>query len=117
VHLAADLPREWFEQLTAEQRVLIRVNGKDSLRWVKRRQRNEALDCRNYAAHGAFGLGLHNFTDKRWQQLEAAVQPADDLFTRSAAPTPAPIEVKPTATTTPPPPRRAPPRAAQPRYW
>lgn len=90
VHMAADLPREWFEQLTAEQRVLAKVNGKDTYRWVKRRPRNEVLDCRNYALHAAMGLGLHQFTDKRWQQIEAAVQPPEDLFTRGAVAAPAP---------------------------
>ena len=90
VHMSPDLPREWFEQLTAEQRVLIKVNGKDTYRWVPRRKRNEVLDCRNYALHAAYSLGLHNFTDKRWQQIEAAVQPSEDLFTRSAVAAPAP---------------------------
>jgi phage terminase large subunit GpA-like protein len=100
VHMAADLPREWFEQLTAEQRILAKINGKDTYRWVKRRPRNEVLDCRVYAMHAAFGLGLHQFTDKRWQQIEAAVQPAEDLFSRGAVAAPAPsaaqvLEAKP----------------------
>lgn len=80
VHFAQDLPREWYEQLTAEQRILTKVAGRDVYRWVKRRPRNEVLDCRNYALHAAFGLGLHKHTDKRWAELEAAVQPPSDLF-------------------------------------
>ncbi|MNL36698.1 Phage terminase large subunit [compost metagenome] len=59
----------------------MKVNGKEAYRWVKRRPRNEVLDNRNYALHAAFGLGLHNYTDKRWSDLEASVQPAVDLFT------------------------------------
>jgi len=90
VHMAEDLPLEWFKQLTAEQRILTKINGKDSYRWVKRRPRNEALDCRNYALHAAFRIGLHNFTDKRWAQLESAVQPAEDLFSRGNVPAQAP---------------------------
>jgi len=82
VHFAADLPREWFEQLTAEQRILTKVNGKDTYRWVKRRPRNEVLDCRIYAKHAAFGLGLHQYTDRRWAQIEAAIQPPEDLFSQ-----------------------------------
>lgn len=107
VHMAADLQREWFEQLTSEQRVLAKVNGKDTYRWVKRRPRNEVLDCRNYALHAAMGLGLHQFTDKRWQQIEAAVQPPEDLFTSGAVAAPAPAaeqvinQPKPTTKTTP----------------
>lgn len=88
VHMSVDLPREWFEQLTAEQRVLTRVQGRQVYRWVPRRKRNEVLDCRNYALHAAFGLGLHNYTDKRWSQLEVAVQPDRDLFAQTPVPLP-----------------------------
>lgn len=88
VHFSDKLNREWFEQLTAEQRILVRSAGKEIYRWVKRRPRNEVLDCRNYALHAAFGLGLHNHTDRRWQQLEDSVQPPVDLFS-PAAPGPA----------------------------
>lgn len=80
VHFSNQLPREFFEQLTAEQRILTKKAGKEVYVWVKRRPRNEALDCRNYAMHAAMGLGIHKYTDARWQQLEAMVQPAVDLF-------------------------------------
>lgn len=116
VHMASDLPREWFEQLTAEQRVLVKVNGRDVYRWVKRRPRNEVLDCRNYALHAAFRLGLHNFTDKRWQQIEAAVQPPEDLFTRGQVVAPAPTPEQVIEKPQPKPPRRPPARPAG-RFW
>ena len=120
VHMAADLPREWFEQLTAEQRILTKVNGKDVYRWAKRRQRNEVLDCRVYDMHAAFGLGLHNFTDQRWQQIEAAVQPAEDLFSRGAVAAPAPSAEQVISQPKPIPPvqpiRRQPQRPAG-RFW
>lgn len=80
VHFSNQLQREFFEQLTAEQRILTKKAGKEVYVWVKRRPRNEALDCRNYAMHAAMGLGIHKYTDARWQQLEAMVQPAVDLF-------------------------------------
>ncbi|XXQ55628.1 phage terminase large subunit family protein [Xenophilus aerolatus] len=80
VHFSQELPREFYEQLTAEQRVLAKINGRDAYRWIKRRPRNEQLDNRNYALHAAYGLGLHKYTDVRWAQLEAAVQPPQDLF-------------------------------------
>ena len=86
VHFSTELPREWYEQLTAEQRILVKVGGRETYRWVKRRPRNEQLDCRNYALHAAFGLGLHNYTDKRWSELEASVQPPRDLFSAPLAP-------------------------------
>lgn len=91
VHFSMDLTREWFEQLTAEQRILARVNGREAFRWVKRRQRNEVLDCRNYALHAAFCTGIHNYSDRKWSQVEALVQPPPDLFSLPApSPQPAP---------------------------
>ena len=87
VHTPKALPREWYEQLTAEQRIPVKSATGTSERWVKRRPRNEKLDCRNYALHGAYMLGLHTYKDARWLQLEQAVQPARDLFSPpSAAP-------------------------------
>ena len=85
VHFSHELPREFYEQLTAEKRILGRVNGREAYRWVKRRPRNEQLDNRNYALHAAYSLGLHQYTDRRWSDLEAAVQPASDLFTAPGA--------------------------------
>lgn len=82
VHFSDELPREFYEQLTAEQRVLARVNGREAYRWIKRRPRNEQLDNRNYALHAAMGLGLHKYTDAQWERLEAAVQPPADLFSQ-----------------------------------
>jgi phage terminase large subunit GpA-like protein len=86
VHFSKELPREFYEQLTAEQRVLAKVNGRDAYRWVKRRPRNEQLDNRNYGLHAALGLGLHKHSDAQWGRLEAAVQPESDLFSRSSQP-------------------------------
>ncbi|CAN7408863.1 phage terminase large subunit family protein [Acidovorax sp. LjRoot74] len=106
VHFSDELPREFFEQLTAEQRVLAKINGREAYRWIKRRPRNEQLDNRNYALHAAMASGLHRYDDARWQKLEAAVQPANhDLFaTQSVATKPeetsaaeekAPVQHKP----------------------
>lgn len=80
VHTSHTLPREWYEQLTAEQRILSKVAGRDIYRWVKRRPRNEVLDCRNYALHAAYSLRLHARNDAHWTRTEEAVQPPKDLF-------------------------------------
>ena len=85
VHTSQALPREWYEQLTAEQRILAKVNGKDTYRWVKRRPRNEVLDCRNYALHAAMAHGIHKWPESRWLQLEQTVQPPQDLFSTPSA--------------------------------
>jgi terminase, large subunit len=106
VHFSDQLPREFYEQLTAEQRVLAKINGREAYRWIKRRPRNEQLDNRNYALHAAMASGLHRYDDARWQKLEAAVQPANhDLFAtqsvaikpeeKSAAADKAPVQHKP----------------------
>lgn len=88
VHTSKDLPREWYEQITAEQRMLVRTPTGDKYRWTKRRPRNEKLDCRNYAVHAAYMLGLHQYADAAWTRLQAAVEPDPDLF--SPAPSSAP---------------------------
>lgn len=86
LHFSHDLPREWFEQLTAEQRILVRKQGTEAYRWIKRRPRNEVLDCRNYALHAAMAIGLHKYADAKWTKLEEAVQPASaDLFAINAS--------------------------------
>jgi phage terminase large subunit GpA-like protein len=84
VHTSDQLPREWYEQLTAEQRVLVSTVRGPEERWIKRRPRNEVLDTRNYAVHAAHMLGLPKFTDARWVQIRAAVQPPRDLFSGPA---------------------------------
>lgn len=86
VHFSDELPREFYEQLTAEQRVLAKIKGQDGYRWIKRRPRNEQLDNRNYALHAVMGQGLHKWTDAQWSRLESQVQPPEDLF---SAPMPA----------------------------
>lgn len=80
IHFSEDLPREFYEQLTAEHRVLSKSTTKEAYKWIKRRPRNEDLDCRNYSIHAAMTLGLHKYTDARWAQVEQMVQPSRDLF-------------------------------------
>ena len=93
VHFSNELPREFYEQLTAEQRVLAKVGGREAFRWVKRRPRNEQLDNRNYAIHAALGLGLQKYTDDKWSRLEAAVQPPRDLFSAPLSPSVVPQQI------------------------
>lgn len=122
VHFSHDLPDEWYQQLTAEQRILVRTQkGGEAFRWVKRRPRNEVLDCRNYALHAAFILGLDCYGEKRWQQLEARVQPPVDLFSAPpSAPAAVAVPAVPADVPQVTPAARAPRAAAsrpQPRAW
>ncbi len=86
VHFAKDLPDEFFKQLTAESRVPQKTARGLEYKWVNvKRARNEALDCTVYAIFCTHQLGLHMYTDRMWQKLEEAVQPANaDLFGASA---------------------------------
>lgn len=98
LHFSNQLPREWFEQLTAEHRVIKRVNGKDILKWIKRRARNEVLDGRNYAMHAAMAHGIHKWPESKWRQVEQAIQPAQDLFNPPVADGTAPASPAPVNT-------------------
>lgn len=118
VHFSNELPREFYEQLTAEQRVLAKVNGRDAYRWVKRRPRNEQLDNRNYALHAAMGQGLHKYTDAQWMRLEAQVQPPEDLFSISPpVQSPQVIETPPSSPAAPVVVLRSAPRKPLARNW
>lgn len=85
VNFASDLPLEFFLQLTAEVRVLKKTPTGEVYRWVKRRLRNEKLDCAVYSIFLSQALDLHRYTDRMWDRLEAAVQPPPDLFNQAAA--------------------------------
>lgn len=65
IHLAADLPDEWFRQFSAE----VRVTRKHRSFWESRRTRNEALDCCVYAIWLEIHLELDRKTDAWWQKL------------------------------------------------
>jgi phage terminase large subunit GpA-like protein len=88
MHFSKDLDADFFEQLTAEGRILQRTATGEVYRWVKLRPRNEDLDCTVLALFCTQVLDLHRYTDAMWQRLESLVQPPRDLFTaeRQAAP-------------------------------
>ena len=90
VHFSKDLPDEFYKQLTAESRIPQRTARGIEYKWVNtKRARNEALDCSVYALFCTHQLGLHTYTDKMWQRLEDAVQPANaDLFASKTASSP-----------------------------
>jgi len=84
VHFARELTSEFYEQLTAESRMLVKTGRGEEHRWLKPAgKRNEKLDCTVYALFCAQMLSLHTLSDKLWARLEAGLEP--DLF---AAPEP-----------------------------
>lgn len=105
VHFSRDLPDEFYRQLTAEQRLKQKTARGEQYVWVKRRARNEVLDCTVYALFAAQLLDLHRYTAAMWDRLEAAVQPEPDLFTeapRAEQPAPAPAAPAVAGPTVPP---------------
>jgi phage terminase large subunit GpA-like protein len=63
--------KDYFEQLTAEK-LITEMDGMTPVRkWVKKRERNEALDCRVYAMAALDDLGIRNW-DKLAKNLQAA---------------------------------------------
>lgn len=83
---------EYFKQLTAEKRVIKLHKGFPRASWEKDPTRNnEALDCRVYARTAASLYGIDRFSDRQWQQLEAALGkqrnvPYADTYTATQEP-------------------------------
>ena len=83
--------KEYFEQLTAEQLVTKTHGGLRRTVWEKRRDRNEALDCRIYARAAAASLRFESWSAARWDEIEKGL-----TIERPQA-----SAVKPTVTTSP----------------
>jgi phage terminase large subunit GpA-like protein len=96
VHFSRDLPKSFYQQLTAEARMPARTARGIEYKWVNpKRARNEVLDCTVYAIFCTHQLGLHMHTDAMWKRMEDALAP--DLF--SAVESVAPEPDKPVAPT------------------
>lgn len=78
---------EYFRQLTAEQleRKPTR-RGFDKYEWVKVHERNEALDCRNYARAAAAIVGIDRFSEADWARAAGGYtsRPVDEAAPRRA---------------------------------
>lgn len=71
--------KEYFLQITAEQRMKRVINGRTVNRWEKKYERNEALDCRVYARAAAFTFGLDRFTEDQWKELESRLVDSEEI--------------------------------------
>jgi phage terminase large subunit GpA-like protein len=61
---------EYFKMLTAEQLMKTKnKKGQTVYSWVKTYERNESLDCRNYARAAAAMVGIDRFTTEHWLEL------------------------------------------------
>lgn len=87
VHFSKDLSDEWFKQIAGEHRALRRTQNGTETRWAPQRKRLEARDILAYVIWLEERLGLWTPRQaKFWNDLEARVQPADDLFAAAALP-------------------------------
>jgi phage terminase large subunit GpA-like protein len=75
-HFPSEIDESFYSQLTAE------VWDPNRRRWIKVRQRNEALDawCYAIAAANHPRVGIHKWREPQWAQLQAAIEPDGDLF-------------------------------------
>jgi phage terminase large subunit GpA-like protein len=82
IHFPADLPTEYYEQLTAEYCITVYKRGRKVRVWEKKKNdRNEAGDLMVYAIACAHYLGLHKKTPAQWKQVREFVDPdTRDLF-------------------------------------
>jgi phage terminase large subunit GpA-like protein len=64
---------EYFEQLCSEQLITRIIKGMRRTVWEKRRDRNEALDCRIYAMAAAAALRLEVWSAQKWDDIEKAL--------------------------------------------
>ena len=106
IHFPADLDQEFFLQLTAEHLTAHVVKGYRKYEWIKTRERNEALDCANYAraAAGVVGLDRRGSDDQWWREMEARCQVASPPKPVAIAPAVPPAPDRPQQVS--PPPRR-----------
>jgi len=65
--------KEYFEQLCSEQLITRTLRGIRRTVWEKRRDRNEALDCRIYAMAAAASLRLEVWTEDKWADRQASL--------------------------------------------
>ncbi|MCB1889068.1 MAG: phage terminase large subunit family protein [Rhodocyclaceae bacterium] len=85
-HFSKELPDDYFEQLTAERKVIRYVKGHARSEWVKSAgARNEATDLFVYNLAMAYYFGLHAYSDAEWERLRLKVDPVQgDMFRRDA---------------------------------
>lgn len=98
VHIPADIPEEWCEQMTVESRVQARTARGVRMVWAcPNGKRNEAWDCAVYALFAAHALGLERYTSTMWDKLAERIAPRQaDLLSAPAEQAEEPLdEAKP----------------------
>ena len=79
MHAYKDVRYDYPDQLLGESKIPSRKHG-GKKKWTKRSgARVEALDCENYAMHGARTERIHLWSPERWDQFEAGLMQTDLL--------------------------------------
>jgi phage terminase large subunit GpA-like protein len=119
IHFPADLPKEYYEQLTAEYCITKYKRGRKVRVWEKKKSdRNEAGDLMVYSVACAHYLGLHKKTAAQWQKVREKVDPDACAPAQHSTAAPAAVAADPAAATTAP--ASATPAATsttQPKSW
>ena len=80
-HFPMTYDEEFFLQLTAEKKMTKKRKGFEVVEWIKTRDRNEALDCRNYAYIAAVILNpVWDVLEGKRTKKKAGQQSAADQF-------------------------------------
>jgi phage terminase large subunit GpA-like protein len=80
LHVSDELPDEFFEGMTSEERKRIKTARGMRSTWVKKSSnaRNEPLDCTVYALFAAHVLDLPRYTETMWNRLRQRQEKARD---------------------------------------
>ena len=75
-HFPHEYSQDYFIMLTAEEHIkTVNEKKQEKYEWIKIRERNEALDTRNYARAAAALLGYDRMREEHFAQLEAQYNP------------------------------------------
>ncbi len=70
-HFPHEYSQDYFMMLTAEENIrTVNEKKQEKYEWIKIRERNEALDTRNYARAAAALLGYDRMKDDHFKKLE-----------------------------------------------
>lgn len=91
IHFSAELPEDFYDQLTAERLVTKYVRGFGRLEWeLTAGRRNEALDCFVYSYAAAVHMGMRNTRPADWtkvrEQLHGAAVSLETAGNQQAPP-------------------------------
>lgn len=86
MHVYPNVRADYFDQITAETKIVRRGHGGGKVWDCPAGKRNEALDCEVYALHAARALKLHLWRENVWANVEFALRQGGLLSAESTLP-------------------------------